>query len=990
MSWEYDQIRPSVAYGSGLNEYLVVWEDHHWAWGSDSDIYGRRVSTAGIPLGSAFGISWDGNPREAPDVAHNWPNQEYLVVWEYEYSLSDHDIYARRVDYDGTLIGGEIAIATPSDYDRNPVIAYSPYQDGYLVVWERRVGDPEFGQVDIYAQRLDWNGSPLGSPIALDTGSARQEHPAIAYNSAWDEYLVIWQDKTAGNWDITGRRVDGDGTLLGGEFVIEAPGHDQTWPDIAYNNTRTEYLIVWEDQIGGSGTDWDIKAWRRNIAGGAVGWYLISSSGSNRRMKPAVTYKFAADEYLVTYEYEYSASDLDLWQSRLRWDGVARQTDAVISNAWNIHEARPAVASDGAWSNLVVWEDGRNPNMNLDLYADVVTVYQLAGTVYEGNPVDITSPLPDVPVALYCSNDSGSLGNRVEGMTTSRVGYFGLIVAGPCEFYNILETDLQGYVSVGASSVGGTRINDNWIQYTHPLAGKTLGDNRFWDLPPATDTPTPTPTRTATTTPTRTPTATPSHTPTRTPTPTPTRTPTATPTRTPTATPTRTPTSTPTASPTLTPTRTPTATPTHTPTVTPTSTPTHTPTATATPTPTRTPTATPTRTPTATPTHTPTVTPTSTPTHTPTATATPTPTRTPTATPTPTPTRTPTATPTRTPTATPTHTPTPTPTEVLAQVEGRVILERRASNAGAQACLDGECVSTGDTGDFAFPGVAPGEVTVSVSRASYLRSWRAVAVEQGAHILPPVTLLGGDVNGDDHIEQFDAMSVGLAWDATPGDPAWDERCDITTDGLVNILDMVAVQYNWDQTAPGPWGDTAVQRPLAFSAPQWADRERPALLRLSPSQASLRALGETVDVAIRIEDAAGLYGGQVRLAFDPTVLQVLDLDTRPEAPGVQIRPGDYFFDPVRQFVVANRVDNVAGTIDFAVTQLRPAEARTGSGVLATVRFEAIGPGSSLVRFVGARLGDDSRPDPRQIEANTQDALVTVGGPLRLYLPVIRRP
>jgi hypothetical protein len=84
-----------------------------------------------------------------------------------------------------------------------------------------------------------------------------------------------------------------------------------------------------------------------------------------------------------------------------------------------------------------------------------------------------------------------------------------------CEFYNILQTDLPGHTSAGATSVGGAIQGDNWIQYTFPLAGKTTTGNKFWDRPPATETPLPTETPPSTPTNTRA-----TDTPTQSPTPT--------------------------------------------------------------------------------------------------------------------------------------------------------------------------------------------------------------------------------------------------------------------------------------------------------------------------------------------------------------------------------------------------------------------------------------------------------------------------------------
>ena len=71
---------------------------------------------------------------------------------------------------------------------------------------------------------------------------------------------------------------------------------------------------------------------------------------------------------------------------------------------------------------------------------------------------------------------------------------------------------------------------------------------------------------------------------------------------------------------------------------------------------------------------------------------------------------------------------------------------------------------------------------------------------------------------------------------------------------------------------------------------------------------------------------------------------------------------------------------------ALDTLHPAVGRSGSGVLATIRFEAAGQGSSPVHLADVRLGDDTRPDPVEIPAGTQDGVVTVGAQNRIYLPL----
>jgi len=318
-------------------------------------------------------------------------------------------------------------------------------------------------------------------------------------------------------------------------------------------------------------------------------------------------------------------------------------------------------------------------------------------------------------------------------------------------------------------------------------------------------------------------------------------------------------------------------------------------------------------------------------------------------------------------------------------VSGKVILERRTSNAGATVCVDSLCANTTADGSYIIPDIPPGPYTATASRMSYLRSWKPVEVPLGLLALPDVILLGGDVNQDDHIHLPDANHIGWLWLTTPSDADWDQRADITDDGNVNILDTVAVQFNWNETAPGPWGTTAGRQRAAPSRAQASSLDLATQVVFSPAQAAISGVGETVEVEVYVQDVSDLYSAWFTLSFDPSVVQVRDADPRPSKPGVQLRPGE-FLDPFNQFVLINEADNTAGTAEFAVTQLRPAVAQSGSGVLATVIFEGAAEGSSTVQFTGLQLLDASRPEPLEISTGTQDGQVTVGAQSTIYLPV----
>jgi hypothetical protein len=492
VSWEYDQIHASLANNSSYGGYLAVWEDHHWGYGVDWDIYGRLIDSNGVPYGSDFGISYDGSQqRLAPDVAYNSYYNEYLIVYEYAYSSTDHDIYAQRVAANGSLIGGNFAVESPPDYDANPAVAYNSTRKEYLVVWQRKVGSDEFTQFDIYAKRLDWGGASIGTSFALTAALHDQTNPDVAFDSSSDQYLAAWQSYYAvGDWDILGRLVTGSGGLPSSELLIGYLSGLQAYPSLAFNNSYNEFLVAWEDHVGGETTNWDIRGRRVDSTGANVGSVIeIATTGDNIRARPVIAYKGFIGEYMVAYQYALTSTDDDLYVTRLDVDGTPLAEYYLSRGGAN--ERIPAIASDTSYYYQVVWEDYRNAGtLGIDLYTDRAAVYRLSGYVYEGDPYNTGSTMPYVPLSLYCANDPESQGYLLANASSSHVGYYAFYTHIICEYYNIFETVPSGYVASGVQTTGGNPRSNIWIQYTWPLEGKTLSGNNFWVAHPIPSPPT--------------------------------------------------------------------------------------------------------------------------------------------------------------------------------------------------------------------------------------------------------------------------------------------------------------------------------------------------------------------------------------------------------------------------------------------------------------------------------------------------------------------
>ncbi|UCG24750.1 MAG: hypothetical protein JSW55_01775 [Chloroflexota bacterium] len=145
-----------------------------------------------------------------------------------------------------------------------------------------------------------------------------------------------------------------------------------------------------------------------------------------------------------------------------------------------------------------------------------------------------------------------------------------------------------------------------------------------------------------------------------------------------------------------------------------------------------------------------------------------------------------------------------------------------------------------------------------------------------------------------------------------------------------------------------------------------------LLIVTPSEAAIEP-GETIELTVRVEDAVNLYGVELRLNYDPAILQVVDADG--DADGIQALPGP-FLDVDQGFLVANQADNEAGQLVYAATLLSPAEPVAGNGILLEVSLRGAGIGTSPLDLDSSILAS---PEGQALPLVTQGGHITVGDP-----------
>jgi hypothetical protein len=299
---------PAVAYNSTEDEYLVVWygnDDAGSLVDEEDEIYGQLVDAAtGAEIGADFRLSDMGPDGDVnyyalfPAVAYNSVDNEYLVVWWGVDSTVSAEIFGQRVN---AAIGTEIGTNDFRLSDMGPAggaffypaVAYNSASDEYLVVWsgDDGTGGPGVDELEIYGQRVNAaTGAETGtndfrlSDMGPDGNADYDAYsPAVAYNSADNEYLVVWSgdDDTGGlvnnKYEIFGQRVGASGAEIGTDFRLSDMGpdgnaiYDALSPAVAYNSTGNEYLVVWhgDDDTGGL-VDEEYEIYGQRVDGNGV------------------------------------------------------------------------------------------------------------------------------------------------------------------------------------------------------------------------------------------------------------------------------------------------------------------------------------------------------------------------------------------------------------------------------------------------------------------------------------------------------------------------------------------------------------------------------------------------------------------------------------------------------------------------------------------------------------------------------------------------
>jgi len=335
--------------------FVVVWVSFNQD-GSSGGIFGQRFASTGAPLGGEFRVNtYTTNIQTAPFAASDDAGN-FVVSWSGAGipQPAQFDVFAQRFDATGAPLGGEFRVNTVTAGTQLLTSMASDPAGNFVVVFQ------SYGQdgsgYGVFAQRYASTGEPLGGEFQVNTFTTRnQSAPAVALD-AFGNFVIAWTGPTeplgSNRFDILARRYNSSGRPLGGEFRVNTHTRgDQRSPAIA-SDAAGNFTVVWE-----SADESDVFGQRYSSSGAPLGdEFRINTFAIGDQYTPSVT-SDPDGNTVVTWTsngiegYWY----LDIFGQRFSSSGEALGGQFRVNSWTTYNQIDSAVLADPSGNFVVTW-----------------------------------------------------------------------------------------------------------------------------------------------------------------------------------------------------------------------------------------------------------------------------------------------------------------------------------------------------------------------------------------------------------------------------------------------------------------------------------------------------------------------------------------------------------------------------------------------------------------------------------------------------------
>ncbi len=152
------------------------------------------------------------------------------------------------------------------------------------------------------------NLGKIGGAIDIASSSHNEQNVSVIYNNSSKEYLLIYEYDSSGagtNYDIYGQRLAENGTKIGSAFPILNSSYNERNAQVVWNSSRSEYMAICEYDSDGTGT-YKIRMQRFSATGSILGSPIETPvSGTAAQFNPAIAYDSVDNRYAIGFDSDY-------------------------------------------------------------------------------------------------------------------------------------------------------------------------------------------------------------------------------------------------------------------------------------------------------------------------------------------------------------------------------------------------------------------------------------------------------------------------------------------------------------------------------------------------------------------------------------------------------------------------------------------------------------------------------------------------------------
>lgn len=232
------QADPAIACDTATGQYVT-------AWAADNVVYAMVLNPTGTPLLNPIEVSLAvQGPAARPAVAIDPAGAAAWIFWEQRtVNETQAALVARVLDLRTLTFGTGITGGLGATSVLHPTALFNPVRREIAVIYNQTV-PPDVVRL---LRFTPVSGNVLSNTI-ISSPDFQCEDPHLALDSAGQEYLAVWAEKSLSQSHIRAQRVNAaSGQTIGDAFRVEDVSDYQTLPQAAYNSTLNAWSVLWRN-----------------------------------------------------------------------------------------------------------------------------------------------------------------------------------------------------------------------------------------------------------------------------------------------------------------------------------------------------------------------------------------------------------------------------------------------------------------------------------------------------------------------------------------------------------------------------------------------------------------------------------------------------------------------------------------------------------------------------------------------------------------------